>query len=57
MEKYNNHSKKLNRQNNRNDQAWTKERTYTGKKQNKKKIRAPGTAGSVQKTLNLCGKS
>ena len=37
MEKYNNHSKKLNRQNNRNDQAWTKERTYTGKKQNKKK--------------------
>ena len=22
-----------------------------------KKIRAPGTAGSVQKTLNLCGKS
>ena len=37
MEKYNNHSKKLNRQNNRNDQAWTKERTYTGKKKNNNK--------------------
>lgn len=42
MEKYNNHSKKLNRQNNRHDQAWTKERTYTGKK---KKIEHQGLLG------------
>ena len=41
MEKYNNHFIKLNRQNNRNDPAWTKERTYMEKK---KKNRAPGTA-------------
>lgn len=58
MEKYNNHFKKLNRQNNRNDPA-EQRREHILKKKTKKiehqgLLYTPGTAESIQKTLNLC---